>query len=42
MTELHRQHNVTLVLVTHDASLANQAQRQIVLKDGRVLSDEAK
>src|SRR4029078_5124025 len=39
MTELHRQHNVTLVLVTHDASLANQAQRQIVLKDGRVLHD---
>ena len=42
MTELHRQNNVTLVLVTHDASLANQAQRQIVLKDGRVLSDEVK
>ena len=39
MTELHRQRNVTLVLVTHDASLANQAQRQIVLKDGRLVRD---
>lgn len=40
MAELHRQNNVTLVLVTHDAQLAAEAQRQIVLKDGRVLSDE--
>lgn len=40
MTELHRQNNVTLVLVTHDQSLADKAQRQIRLKDGRVLSDE--
>ena len=40
MTGLHRRNNVTLVLVTHDPLLAAQAQRQIVLKDGRVLSDE--
>lgn len=40
MTELHRQNNVTLVLVTHDQNLADKAQRQIRLKDGRVLSDE--
>jgi putative ABC transport system ATP-binding protein len=39
MTELHRQNNVTLVLVTHDTNLAKMAQRQIILKDGRVLSD---
>ncbi len=42
MTELHRQNNVTLVLVTHDQALADKAQRQIRLKDGRVLSDEQK
>jgi putative ABC transport system ATP-binding protein len=42
MTELHRQNNVTLVLVTHDQALADKAQRQIRLKDGRVLSDETK
>ena len=40
MTQLHAQNNVTLVLVTHDASLASQAQRQIILADGRVISDE--
>ncbi|HVQ55899.1 MAG TPA: ABC transporter ATP-binding protein [Pyrinomonadaceae bacterium] len=40
MTELHRQHNVTLVLVTHDIQLAKMAQRQIVLRDGTVVSDE--
>ncbi len=42
MTELHRQNNVTLVLVTHDQLLADKAQRQIRLQDGRVLSDEKK
>ena len=40
MTELHRQNNVTLVLVTHDANLADKAQRQVNLRDGRVVSDE--
>lgn len=40
MTGLHSKNNVTLVLVTHDIDLAGQAQRQIVLRDGRVISDE--
>ena len=40
MTGLHKQRAVTLVLVTHDHALAAEAQRQIVLKDGRVVSDE--
>ncbi len=39
MTGLHRKNDVTLVLVTHDHSLAGHAQRQIVLKDGRVEND---
>jgi putative ABC transport system ATP-binding protein len=42
MAELHRQNNVTLVLVTHDANLAIQAQRQIVLRDGRIVTDNGK
>ncbi|MCU1289340.1 MAG: lolD 2 [Acidobacteria bacterium] len=42
MTDLHRQNNVTLVLVTHDQHLAELAQRQVILKDGKVLSDEVK
>jgi putative ABC transport system ATP-binding protein len=41
MTQLHEQNNVTLVLVTHDENLARQAQRQIVLADGKVISDDA-
>jgi putative ABC transport system ATP-binding protein len=40
MTQLHAQNKVTLVLVTHDPILAAQAQRQIILADGRVVEDE--
>ena len=40
MTEMHRKSNVTLVLVSHDSALASRAQRQVILHDGRVLSDE--
>ncbi|HEX6126617.1 MAG TPA: ABC transporter ATP-binding protein [Pyrinomonadaceae bacterium] len=40
MTELHKRRSVTLVLVTHDQALASEAQRQIVLKDGVVVSDD--
>jgi putative ABC transport system ATP-binding protein len=40
MTGLHSKNNVTLILVTHDQFLAERAQRQIILKDGRVLSDK--
>jgi putative ABC transport system ATP-binding protein len=40
MTEMHKRQNVTLILVTHDANLADKAQRQIRLRDGRVISDE--
>lgn len=39
MAGLHRQNSITLVLVTHDNVLAKRAQRQIVLADGRILSD---
>lgn len=39
MTELHRRNNVTLILVTHDQGLAQKAQRQIVLRDGRVVGE---
>jgi len=40
MTDLHRQYEVTLILVTHDSMLASQAQRQVVLRDGKVISDD--
>lgn len=42
MTNLHKQNAVTLVLVTHDQSIASKAQRQVILKDGRILSDDSR
>ena len=39
MTGLHKQRAVTLVLVTHDHALAAAAQRQVILRDGLVVSD---
>ncbi len=40
MTNLHnRSSEVTLVLVTHDQNLADRAERQVILKDGKVISD---
>jgi len=40
MKELHAQNNVTLVLVSHDATLADSSERTIILADGQVVSDE--
>ena len=40
LLQLNREENTTLILVTHDAKLAEFADRVIVLRDGQVLSDE--
>lgn len=40
MTALHDDKKTTLILVTHDQELANQAERQIRLRDGKVISDK--
>lgn len=37
--QLHQEQGSTLVLVTHDASLANRAQRTLTLQDGRLVTD---
>ncbi len=37
--ELHQQHGSTLVLVTHDATLAARAQRILTLRDGSIVSE---
>jgi putative ABC transport system ATP-binding protein len=37
--ELHAQGN-TVILVTHEAEIAAHARRRIVLRDGRVVTDE--
>jgi ABC-type lipoprotein export system ATPase subunit len=36
---LHREQKMTLVLVTHDMSIACRASRTIQMKDGRIVSD---
>ena len=37
--ELHQQHGSTLVLVTHDPSLATRAQRILTLRDGAIVNE---
>jgi putative ABC transport system ATP-binding protein len=39
MLELNRRRGTTLVLVTHERELADAADRQIHLRDGRVVTD---
>jgi putative ABC transport system ATP-binding protein len=40
LLELNRREQTTLVLVTHDAALADRVTRRIHLKDGRIVSDD--
>lgn len=40
LLELNRREGTTLVLVTHDAGLAAHAERRILLRDGRIETDE--
>ena len=40
LSDLQRQCGTTLVLVTHDASVARLAQRAVHLRDGRIVRDE--
>jgi putative ABC transport system ATP-binding protein len=40
LLDLNRTEGTTLVLVTHDATLAACADRRIVLRDGQIVSDE--
>jgi putative ABC transport system ATP-binding protein len=39
LLELHAEQNLTLVLVTHDAAVAKVAQREIEIRDGRVVGE---
>src|SRR5215471_6813137 len=40
MLKLNREQGTTLVLVTHDQNLTEHADRRIVLRDGRIVTDE--
>ena len=39
--ELHRQGN-TIMLITHDTAIAREAERQVQLMDGKIVSDTAR
>jgi len=39
IVELNREHGLTVVLVTHDSSIAQVCTRQIEMVDGRIVSD---
>ena len=40
LLSLNSREQTTLVLVTHDQTLARHAQRRVTLKDGLVIADE--
>ena len=42
LMRMNAREGTTLVLVTHDALLAGQAERRITLQDGRIVSDESR
>jgi putative ABC transport system ATP-binding protein len=39
LTELQAEHGITMLLATHDSTVASQCQRLVGLRDGRVVSD---
>ena len=39
LTRLNKERDITVLMVTHDASCAAYAPRQVVVRDGRILSD---
>ena len=41
LLELQQQHDLTVVLVTHDPGVAARARRSIVMEDGRIVHDGA-
>jgi putative ABC transport system ATP-binding protein len=39
LDQLNKEQGITVILVTHEADIASYAQREVVIKDGRVLTD---
>jgi ABC-type lipoprotein export system ATPase subunit len=39
LTEMNRDENVTIVLVTHETDIAGYARRHVVFRDGLIASD---
>lgn len=41
LTQIHREERVSILMVTHDAAVAQHATREILMCDGRIVSDSA-
>jgi putative ABC transport system ATP-binding protein len=41
LTSLHAEQGITVLMVTHDANIANHCQRIIHLKDGEIVAEES-
>ena len=40
LTKLHTEHNITLVMITHDPNIARYCQRIVHIEDGQVINEE--
>ena len=40
LTKLHREQNITLVMITHDPNIARYTQRIVHIQDGQILNEE--
>ena len=40
--ELHEKHGKTIILITHDTEIANETERIITIKDGKIIGEETK
>lgn len=40
LKKLHKQHQQTVIIITHDESIALQANRVLTIEDGRIIQDE--
>jgi putative ABC transport system ATP-binding protein len=41
LTSLHKEHGVTLIMITHDRHIADYCQRVIFIKDGQIVKEAA-
>ncbi|HXW96052.1 MAG TPA: ATP-binding cassette domain-containing protein, partial [Gemmatimonadales bacterium] len=42
LSRLNRERGITVLMVTHDANCAAYARRQVVFRDGRIVSDSGR
>jgi putative ABC transport system ATP-binding protein len=38
--KMHREQGTTVVVITHEPSVADYCQRKVVLRDGQIISDD--